>query len=128
MKLVLPSQKYKDSFIKAVGEYHIVDSDDRRDIYKLNINDLQNNFPSYIVKLLSESEEKNLPKNYVPQTTYWLVDKDEFIGRVSIRHRLTKHLLKEGGHIGYHIRPSKRKLGYGKKYWSWHCQKQKNLE
>lgn len=115
MKLELPSQKYKDSFIKAVKEYHAVDSEDRRDIYKLNVADLQNNFPSFISKLLSETKGENLPEGYVPQTTYWLVDNDEFIGVVSIRHRLTKRLSKEGGHIGYHIRPSKRKLGYGKK-------------
>ena len=45
---------------------------------------------------------------------YLLLNYSEFIGRVSIQHTLTDHL-KEGGHIGYYIRPSKRKLGYGKK-------------
>lgn len=34
---------------------------------------------------------------------------------VNIRHSLTEHLLKIGGHIGYWIRPSKRNMGYGKK-------------
>lgn len=115
MELMLPSTKFKESFIKAVEEYHAVHSDDRRDIYKLKIKELQSDFPAYISKLLSKSEGKNLPEGYVPQTTYWLVDNDEFIGRVDIRRSLTEHLLKEGGHIGYDIRPSKRKLGYGKK-------------
>lgn len=115
MELVLPTADYKDSFIEAVKEYQAVDSDDRRDIYELNVAELENDFPSYIAKLLSESEGKNLPKGYVSQTTYWLIDNGEFIGRASIRHELTDHLLKEGGHVGYDIRPSKRKMGYGKK-------------
>lgn len=114
MQLVLPSLKYKDSFIQAVHEYHSVDSDDRRDIYELKVDELENNFASYIEKLHSQSKGENLPEGYVPQTTYWLIDNDEFIGRVSIRHELTEYLLKEGGHIGYDIRPSKRNRGYGK--------------
>ncbi len=66
-------------------------------------------------KLTDESEGKNLTDGRVRQSTYWLVDNNEIIGRVAIRHTLTEHLLREGGHIGYDIRPSKRKMGYGKK-------------
>lgn len=51
----------------------------------------------------------------MPASTRWLVDDGEFIGRVSVRHQLTEKLLQEGGHIGYGIRPSKRKMGYGTK-------------
>lgn len=115
MKLLLPSVQYKDSFIEAVKEYQSQQQTDRVDIYEINIQDLQQDFSSFISKLLAQSEGNNLPEGYVPQTTYWLVDNDEFIGRVSIRHKLNEFLLKEGGHIGYDIRPSKRKMGYGKK-------------
>ncbi len=69
----------------------------------------------------------NLPPGYVAQTTYWLIDTNEFIGRVSIRHMLTDYLLQEGGHIGYDIRPSKRKLGYGKKILALSLPKAKEL-
>lgn len=115
MHLIKPSTHYENSFIQAVKEYQIANDDDRRDIFDLNIEDLKNNFLHYIENLLSESEGENLPEGYVPQTTYWLIDNDEFIGRVSIRHTLTEFLLQEGGHIGYDIRPSKRGKGYGKK-------------
>lgn len=115
MQLVLPSEKYKESFLEALQEYHQTESDDRLDIYELSVKNLQMHFGKYIKQLLEESEGKHLPKGYVPQTAYWLVDGDEFIGRVSIRHTLTEHLLREGGHVGYDIRPSKRKMGYGKK-------------
>jgi predicted acetyltransferase len=50
----------------------------------------------------------------VPQTTFWVVDGKAWIGRVSIRHWLDDRLLRIGGHIGYEIRPSKRRQGYGR--------------
>ena len=46
---------------------------------------------------------------------YWLIDKGEVVGRVHIRHTLNNFLFNYGGHIGYYIKPSKRKMGYGKK-------------
>jgi predicted acetyltransferase len=49
----------------------------------------------------------------VPATCYWLVDGNEFIGHVSIRHELNAALERQGGHIGYAIRPSKQRRGYG---------------
>ena len=115
MELVRPTVRYKESFLDALREYHQIDADDRLDIYELSVKNLHTGFSKYIQQLLEESEGKHLPKGYVPQTTYWLVDGDAFIGRVSIRHTLTEHLLREGGHIGYDIRPSKREMGYGTK-------------
>ncbi|MBA3724369.1 MAG: GNAT family N-acetyltransferase [Candidatus Levybacteria bacterium] len=115
MQLVLPSVTYKKSFLEALQEYQSVKADDRLDIYELSLLGLQADFPKYIKNLLSESSGKNLPQGYVPQTTYWLIDNDEFIGRLSVRHMLTDSLLKFGGHIGYDIRPAKRQMGYGKK-------------
>ena len=35
------------------------------------------------------------------------------MGMSRLRHGLVPHLKKEGGHIGYHIRPSERNQGYG---------------
>lgn len=115
MKLVTPSEKYKDSFIRAISEYHSTDSRHRTHIHELKIKNLEKDFPRYIAKLLSQSLGKNLPPGYVPATTYWLIVDNEFIGSVNIRHILSENLSKVGGHIGYDIRPSRRKKGYGRK-------------
>lgn len=41
------------------------------------------------------------------------VDVDgQLVGRVSIRHELNAHLAREGGHVGYAIRPAHRGRGY----------------
>ena len=52
------------------------------------------------------------PAGYVPSTTLWWIDGDEYLGRIAIRHQLTPHLLDYGGHIGYDIRPSARLRGH----------------
>src|SRR6185295_6761440 len=49
----------------------------------------------------------------VRESTFWLIEEGEFIGRVSIRHTLNPRLEKLGGHIGYEIRPTMRRRGYG---------------
>jgi predicted acetyltransferase len=115
MQLVSPTATYKESFLLAMEEYQKIKATDRLYVYTLNLKDLKKNFRSHLHQLSDEAVGKNLPKGYVPQTTFWLVDKDEFIGTVTIRLRLTDKLLREGGHIGYDIRPSKRRKGYGKK-------------
>jgi len=117
MELVEPNIKYKDSFLAAVAEYQANKEaiGSRRHYSDLDIDATRSNFSAYIEKLLSQREGKNLPEEHVPVTTYWLVDNDEFIGRVSLRHILSDKLHKDGGHIGYDIRPSMRGRGYGKK-------------
>ena len=37
----------------------------------------------------------------------------EIVGMVNIRHKLNESLINRGGHIGYSIRPTERKKGYG---------------
>ena len=48
----------------------------------------------------------------VPQTVLWWVAGDEYIGRLTICHRLTPHLLYHGGNIGFEVRPSARRRGH----------------
>jgi predicted acetyltransferase len=52
------------------------------------------------------------PEHWVPATTLWWVDGAEYLGRIAIRHRLTPSLIEEGGHIGYDVRPTRRREGH----------------
>ena len=56
----------------------------------------------------------DLPEGRVHCTYFWITDGDpaEFVGYLALRHSLTPWLLEEGGHIGYAVRPSRRRQGH----------------
>jgi|Napbiome12C3dose_1001474.scaffolds.fasta_scaffold00001_315 predicted acetyltransferase len=109
MQLVLPSVKYQKSYLEALEE-----AKDETGVTVLIKPEPKQTFEQFVRCKIEQAKGLNLPEGFVPTTELWLIDKEEFIGRVSIRHRLTENLLRLGGHIGYYIRPSKRKMGYGK--------------
>jgi predicted acetyltransferase len=53
-----------------------------------------------------------LPEGRVPCTYFWIADAGEFVGYLALRHELNAWLLEEGGHIGYAVRPSRRREGH----------------
>ncbi len=110
MELVLPSVKYKQDYLVALEE-----SEDEVGITILRKPKKDESFEEFVENIKSESKGLHLPWGWVPATELWLVNHGEFIGYVNIRHSLTEHLLRIGGHIGYWVRPSKRGMGYGKK-------------
>lgn len=71
------------------------------------------NFKDYLKGNINMSKGVDLDSRYVPQTLYWLYVDDKPVGIGKIRDYLNENLKKEGGHIGYSIRPSKRGNGYG---------------
>lgn len=53
-----------------------------------------------------------VPDDRVHSDYYWITDADEVVGFLALRHRLNAWLLEEGGHIGYSVRPSRRREGH----------------
>jgi len=51
------------------------------------------------------------PQGHVPCSFRWIADGEELLGFLSVRHELHDFLLDEGGHIGYSVRPSRRRQG-----------------
>ncbi len=107
---LIESQQFLKSFFEAQKELDAT-KDDRYS------NDVPRpkTMKEYVDTLLAHSRGENLPNDWVSYSTFWLIDNDEFIGDTHIRHTLNDHLRNIGGHIGYTIRPSKRKQGYGTK-------------
>lgn len=124
-----PSAVYKASFIEAVREYQNdpMANESTRRLRALSVPDLERDFDGYVARVKSQTRGENLSQGFVPQTKYWLIDEGEFIGVLNIRHRLNEHLLQIGGHIGYNIRPSKRRQGYGTKLLELGLQKAKEM-
>ena len=84
VKLVLPDKKYLKSFIEACNEISKYSPWEER-IY------------SYSDDMFEKFEQRrkgiNLKPGYVADTHLWLVEGDEFIGAVGIRHQLNEKLL-----------------------------------
>lgn len=105
--LARPSVDYKDSFIEAAREYQRVDDKNPPWHYQK----LDENFDEFVE--MRRSYETDPPAGYAPQTEYWLIVDGVYAGEIRLRHRLTDSLKRFGGHIGYEIRPSMRRKGYG---------------
>lgn len=66
------------------------------------------------IQMLDHYENANVDEQYASQTSYFVVDdNDRLIGGASLRHYLTVDGYNYGGHIGYGVRPSERRKGYG---------------
>lgn len=107
--LASPSERYKASYLEAIREFQAEGRHTNDDLASLDAY-----FPDFVQSQLDQTDHDKLPPGYVSASIYWLIDGNEFIGRLSFRHELNNWLHKFGGHIGYEIRPSKRRLGYGK--------------
>jgi len=70
-------------------------------------------FAAFLARLAACARGEGLPPGFVPHTTYWLVDHGRVVGVSNLRHSLTESLRREGGHIGYGVRPSARRRGFG---------------
>lgn len=69
----------------------------------------------------------DLPRDYVPSATYWIIEDNEYIGTINFRLKLNDNLLNYGGHIGTVIRTGKRNKSYGKKALEWSLREAKKL-
>lgn len=103
-----PEARYKRSYIDAIAEFQQVDGR----YLSLELRWLERSFESYLLAL--RQREKHPAPGRVPESVCWLVEGDQFLGRASLRHRLNANLREIGGHIGYEIRPSQRRKGYGR--------------
>lgn len=112
--LVIPSIQYKNSFIDAVYELQNSGIALGDGILKLNPQALAQHFNEYLRTIRRFEPGHDLPEGYVHSEPRWLVINTHYIGRASLRYELNKRLREFGGHIGYEIRPSERKKGYGK--------------
>ncbi|MDQ8734148.1 GNAT family N-acetyltransferase [Paenibacillus sp. LHD-38] len=107
--LVKPTMALKAAYFSFYQEW--VESGE--DMVPWVISKAPDDFQGMLQFLEANEKGVNLPKGWVPDSTFWLVTDDgRIVGAVNIRHALTEKLLNSGGHIGYGIRPSERRKGY----------------
>jgi predicted acetyltransferase len=63
-------------------------------------------------RLRGADPEATRPEGIVLCDYFWVTDAEEVVGFLALRHELTPWLLEQGGHIGYSVRPSRRRQGH----------------
>jgi predicted acetyltransferase len=115
-ELVAPSLRHARSYVAALREGFRRGSQERAS--EGRIYQIEADFATYIEAVTDQTGSVRLPTGQVvpkvPFSVFWLVEGDEFIGESQIRHQLNEYLIKEGGHVGYGIRPGRQGQGYGK--------------
>ena len=109
--LMMPSATHARSYQSAVAEGY------RPDPSAPALDGTQTNLETHIAWLNAQGDLIDLPDGRrvarAKHVQLWLTHAYTFIGRVNIRFRLTPELENWGGHIGYEIRPSFRRRGFG---------------
>src|SRR5690606_5069689 len=106
MKLIRPRPEYLASYKDSIQEDLL---------YRTGSETLFGDPDTIIENAYNQEHGIGLKPGYVMSTTLWLIDKGIFIGEVHIRHELTPALLQYGGHIGYEVRYTESRKGYGTK-------------
>ena len=70
-------------------------------------------FDDFLQTLEKNKHQELIKPGYSPQTTFGIYDDGKLIGAFNLRHKLKGNLINHGGNIGYLVRPSERRKGYG---------------
>ena len=111
MQLVTPNKQYRDSYLGYVAEF----TQRAEPLIPFPLSFPTTDFQAFLARLMDDSRAVGLTAGFVANSTYWLIDdRKEVVAVSNLRHELTKALRQEGGHIGYSVRPSRRREGFGK--------------
>ncbi|MDR0862537.1 MAG: GNAT family N-acetyltransferase [Oscillospiraceae bacterium] len=114
MKFVFPRAEYEDGATAYIREFHDhasqVNGAGGLERYLRD-----HTYSEWLAKVRADADIANVPPGKVPSLTYFYVREsdDKIIGMINIRLALNDFLRTEGGHIGYSIRPTERRRGYG---------------
>lgn len=111
MKFVFPCMEFEEQAKEYINEFNglNIHGSGGLDRYLQEFD-----YEKWIKKVQKDIDIANVPTEWVPSLTYFYVDDlDRIVGMINIRLGLNDFLLKEGGHIGYSIRPSERRKGHG---------------
>ena len=119
--LQLPTSEVRESFLAAMAEF-AAEGRGAPDDHTMIGHEIRTfggawrtteGFAAFARSLRADAlEETPRPAGLVPCTTWWWLGNDGYLGRIALRHRLTERLLREGGHIGYDVRPAARRRGH----------------
>jgi predicted acetyltransferase len=110
LELASPSHLLGDSYRGLVAEF----VERREQLIPFVLDFDHADLDAMLSRLADYSRGVGLPSGFVSHSTYWLVEShSEVVAVANLRHALTPALRREGGNIGYGVRPSARGRGLG---------------
>lgn len=109
LALVRPDIAFKDEYL-AMLEEHLAIGEQRQ---AAHYDAIRQDFEAFI-RNMEHERGIGLAPGLVPSSVFWTIkDGATLVGEIRLRHELSPNLEHHGGHIGYQIRPSQRRNGYG---------------
>jgi predicted acetyltransferase len=107
LRLVEPAPLYKAAILDAVAEMQAIGE------WDISPEAFAARFDDMLRELDAAKDPATAPPGVLPYEDFWLMEQDTWIGLLTLRLQLNEQFLHSGGHIGYVVRPSKRRSGYG---------------
>jgi predicted acetyltransferase len=107
LRLVEPAPLYKAAILEAVAEMQAIGE------WDISPHAFAARFDDMLREIATAKDPATAPPGVLPYEDFWLMEGDIWIGLLTLRSRLNEQFLQSGGHIGYVVRPSKRRCGYG---------------
>jgi len=104
-----PSEEYLDSFFQAMAEFQ------SEGIPQVSADMTRGQFPDYVQRLHDQALGKNLKEGHVPSKEFWIIDAEGYSGRIILGLAFFPAPNRVGHHVGYAVRPSRRRRGYATK-------------
>jgi predicted acetyltransferase len=111
-ELIAPTVRLHESWLRSRADWGRGVHQDGASLRPGDDVDSAPGFAAWVRRLLRESDPAvPVPAGLVHCTHWWIVENDEVLGAIALRHELNDFLLRAGGHIGYGVRPSARRRG-----------------
>lgn len=111
LRLERPSAAREAAFQRFAEDFRAAGEAELHERYRPGLAD----FERYCEALRANEWGRELPDGWVPASTRWLLDGEDLVAAVRIRHRLDAFLEEHGGHVGYDVAPSWRGRGHGRR-------------
>ncbi len=116
-ELVAPSLRFQSSFLDAMEEFVAEGVEDSQTAHWIEEHAPAWSDPAVFADFAEGLVRQALPEeprpaDRVPATVLWWVEGETYLGRIGVRHVLNDFLREIGGHIGYDVRPSRRREGH----------------
>jgi predicted acetyltransferase len=106
MELRDPDVRYCDSYVDGLRE-KVADGG----LSPVDLDEIVRDVAAHLARVRARADG-DVPTGSVPDSTYWMIADQTYVGRITLRHRLNPRLEQLGGHVGYDVRPGFRRRGH----------------